>query len=262
MKSNYSNFESFRSQLISQGYKSIIIINKYEGPEQCFLSKKNILPDIISKTNYLLVLLIDSYAVEIIKKHFEDKQCIIRTLPSKDFLKSKQDIIDQEFFFEISEERWLHIFKRGEMLDTIDLCEHRRRCYMNLNEFIEEDVLDKKYFTLSFGYALMRYLQQTLPFEEFDLEEIFYKYEVEEAGFEAKCFEMGVEYIPNLNRGEKIDYLEGATGKSVELPFYGFMDDFYYHCQVNLYYKMLQLGFIMTNPLGEFYEPIKIDLSI
>ena len=85
MKSNYSIFESFRSQLISEGYKSIIIINKYEGPEQCFLSKKNTLPDIISKTNYLLVPLIDSYAVEIIKKHFDDKQCIIRTLPSKVF---------------------------------------------------------------------------------------------------------------------------------------------------------------------------------
>jgi hypothetical protein len=75
MKSNYSIFESFRSQLISEGYKSIIIINKYEGPEQCFLSKKNTLPDIVLKTNYLLVPLIDSYAVEIIKKHFDDKQC-------------------------------------------------------------------------------------------------------------------------------------------------------------------------------------------
>ena len=262
MQSNYSIFESIRSQLISQGYNSIIIINKYEGPEQCFLSKKKTLPDIVLKTNYLLVPLIDFYAVEIIKKHFDDKQCIIRTFPSKELLKTNRTIIDNEFFFEITEERWLHIFRRGELIDTIDLCEHRRRCYMNLKEFIEEDVLDKKYFTLSFGYALMRYLQQTLPFEEFDLEEIFYNYEVEEAGFEAKCFEMGVEYIPNLNRSEKIDYLEGATGKSVELPFYGCMDDFYYHCQVNLYYKMLQLGFIITNPFGEIYEPIKIDIGI
>lgn len=262
MQTKYSNFEIIRKQLIDQGYNSIVIVNKYEGPEHCFLSKKAVLPDITLKTNYLLVPLIDSYAIDIIKKHLDDKQCIIRTFPSTELLQSTKAIIDQEYFFEIKEERCLHIFKRGEMIDAVDLCEHKRRCYMNLKEFIEEDVLAKSYFSLPFGYALMRYLQQILPFEEFDLKEIFYNYEVEEARFEATCFNMSVDYIPNLSLTEKIEYLEGATGKSIELPFFRCMDDFYYHCQVNLYYKMLQLGFIMTNPLGEIYEPIKIDISI
>jgi hypothetical protein len=262
MQTNFTIFENIRKQLLNQGYHSIIILNKHEGPEECFLSKKDALPDIVLKTNYLLVPLTDSYAVEIIKKHFDDKTCIIRTFPSKEFLKSCKSIIDNDFFFEITEERWLHVYKRGEMIDTIDLCENTRRCYMNLKKFIEEDVIAKSYFSLPFGYTLMRYLQQVLPFEEFDLEEIFYNYEVEEAGFERSCFDMSIDYIPNLNRNEQIDYLEGATGKSLELPFNGCMDDFYYHCKVNLYYKMLQVGFIMTNPFGEIYETFKIDLNI
>jgi hypothetical protein len=35
------------------------------------------------------------------------------------------------------------------MIDAVELCEHRRRCYMHLKEFIKEDVLavigNKKY---------------------------------------------------------------------------------------------------------------------
>ena len=73
MPTNFLFFESIRKQLLKQGYYSIVIVNKHEGPEQCFLSKKQFLPDILLETNYLMVPLTGSYAVDIIEKHFVDK---------------------------------------------------------------------------------------------------------------------------------------------------------------------------------------------
>lgn len=262
MQISYTIVQSIRKQLLDQGYNSIVIENKHEGPAQCFLSKKEKLPDIIHRTNFLMVPLTDSYALDIIKGHFYDKTYIIRAFPSIMLSRSNFNLIDEDYFFEITEDRWLHIYKRGESIDTIDLCEHRRRCYMNLKEFIEENVVLKNYFSLPFGYALMRYLQKTLPFEEFDLKEIFYEYEVEECKFESTCFSLSIAYIPNLSLSEKFEYLEGTVGVPVEIDQFHFIDDFYYHCQSNIYYKMAQLGFIHTSPLGELYEPFKIDLSI
>ena len=209
MPTNFLFFESIRKQLLNQGYNSIVIVNKHEGPEHCFLSKKEFLPDILLETNYLMVPLTGSYAVDIIKQHFVDKFCIISTLPSLELLESSREIIDNDYLFQIKEERWLHIYKKGQLIDTIDMCEHKKKmCYENLIRFIEDEVVTKDYFSLPFGYALMRFIQKSLPFEN------------------------------------------------------GLMDNFYHKCQVNLYYKMVQLGFIVTNPLGELQEPIKINLSL
>lgn len=263
MPTNFLFFESIRKQLLNQGYNSIVIVNKHEGPEHCFLSKKEFLPDILLETNYLMVPLTGSYAVDIIKQHFVDKFCIISTLPSLELLESSREIIDNDYLFQIKEERWLHIYKKGQLIDTIDMCEHKKKmCYENLIRFIEDEVVTKDYFSLPFGYALMRFIQKSLPFEKFDLKEIFYNYEEEEARFEATCFDKSIVYVPNLNLTEKIEYLEGVTAAPAEIVEHGLMDNFYHKCQVNLYYKMVQLGFIITNPLGELQEPIKINLSL
>ena len=262
MQSPYTIAQTVRKQLLNLGYNSIVILNKHEGPQQCFLSKKDNLPEMVLKTNFLMVSLFDSYALDIIKKHFDDKSYIIRSIPSMGLLQSSYTLIDDDYFFEITEDRWLHIYKRGESIDTIDLCDRSRRCYMYLKEFIEEDVVTKSYFSLPFGYSLMRYLQKTLPFEEFDLVEIFYNYENEEAIFETTCFQLDVKYLPNLSLSEKYEYLEGATGGPVEFAISAYLDHLYYKCQVNVYYKMAQLGFINTSPFGELYEPFKIDLGI
>ena len=106
------------------------------------------------------------------------------------------------------------------------------------------------------------YFGQLLAVNPFDLKEIFYNYEEEEARFEATCFDKSIVYVPNLNLTEKIEYLEGVTAAPAEIVEHGLMDNFYHKCQVNLYYKMVQLGFIVTNPLGELQEPIKINLSL
>ena len=76
MPTNFLFFESIRKQLLNQGYNSIVIVNKHEGPEQCFLSKKQFLPDILLETNFLMVPLTDSYAVDIIKKHFDPENLL------------------------------------------------------------------------------------------------------------------------------------------------------------------------------------------
>jgi hypothetical protein len=262
MPTNFLFFESIRKQLLNQGYYSIVIVNKHEGPEQCFLSKKQFLPDILLETNFLMVPLTDSYAVDIIKKHFDDKFSIINGLPSIALLESSQKIIDNEYLFQITGERWLHIYKRGQSIDTIDMCQNRQGCYENLITFIEDEVITKDYFSLPFGYALMLFIQKSLPFEKFNLKEIFHNYEEEEARFEATCFDKSIGYLPNLNLTEKIEYIEGVSDAPFELSANAHLDHTYYNCNVNLCFKMVQLGFILTNPLGELYEPIKINLSL
>ena len=135
MPTNFLFFESIRKQLLNQGYNSIVIVNKHEGPDHCFLSKKEFLPDILLETNYLMVPLTGSYAVDIIKQHFVDKFCIISTLPSLELLESSREIIDNDYLFQIKEERWLHIYKKGQLIDTIDMCEHKKDVLRKFNTF-------------------------------------------------------------------------------------------------------------------------------
>jgi hypothetical protein len=108
----------------------------------------------------------------------------------------------------------------------------------------------------------MLFIQKSLPFEKIDLKEIFFNYEEEEARFEATCFDKSIGYLPNLNLTEKIEYIEGVSDAPFELSATAHLDHTYYNCNINLYYKMVQLGFIITNPLGELQEPIKINLSL
>ena len=261
MNLNYSSIQQIQKQLLNQGYNSIIVVNKHEGPEHCFLSKRTVLPDIILDTNYLLVPLADDYALDIIHDHFVTKNFIIRTLPNYELQISTSSNFDNEFLFEISEMRYLHIYKRGRNIDTIDIKKERRNIF-DIKPFLEEEFLSKNYFSLPFGYALIHFLQKHLPFEGLDFMELLYNYEREEAKFEYTCFVNGVKYVPNMNLSEKLDCLEGNLCREVKVSEYSFLDDTEYKIQTNLYYKLSQLGFIITNPFGEVYEPIKIDLAL
>ena len=76
------------------------------------------------------------------------------------------------------------------------------------------------------------------------------------------CAEFGVHYVPNMNMSDKVDFLEGNSGKEVEIDDYVDISDFQHYIESNLYYKLSQLEFIVTNPFGELYEPLKLDSSI
>lgn len=218
----------------------------------------------ILDTEYLMVPLIDDYALDIITKHLKGKECLIKALPNLKQLYSTQSIIDTEFKFQITASGYLIIYKNGQKIDCIDIKDHgfRRMICLDVKPLIEEVVITKSYFSLPFGYSLIRFLQKNLPFQAIDFTSILRDYEIEEVKFEITCADFGVHYVPNMNLSDKLDFLEGNLGKEVEIAEYADISDFQHYVESNLYYKLSQLEFIVINPLGELYEPLKFDSSI
>jgi hypothetical protein len=134
--------------------------------------------------------------------------------------------------------------------------------FLDVKPLIEELVITKSYFSLPFGYSLIRFLQKNLPFQAIDFTSILRNYEIEEVKFEIRCADLGVHYVPNMNLSDKLDFLEGNLGKEAEIAEYEDISNFEHYVESNIYYKLSQLEFIITNPLGELYEPLKFDSSI
>jgi hypothetical protein len=260
---SYLFAQSIRQQLLNQGYKMVIKENNQGDPYYCFLTKRNELPPICKPTKFLPVNLNEDFALEIIKDHFETRIHIIKSLPTHEQLHSVNTINDDRYFFEISEYSELKIYHVGQMIDYIDFSEEDD-FQISIKEFVLEILPIKEYFTVSLGYALMHFLQSTYPFENHDLGQILYKYEARESCFEQACLQSGNKYVPNLNLQEKCEYLESYDGGYAGKCKYAITCHDYsmYKADVNMYHKMVQLGFIITNPFGEIYEPIKIDKSI
>lgn len=261
--SSYLLAQTIRQQLLNQGYKMIIKENNQGDPYNCFLTKRSALPAICKPTKFLPVNLNEEFALKIIQDHFETRIHIIKSLPTHEQLHSDNTMIVDRYFFEISEYKELTIYHVGQMVDYIDFSEDDD-FQSSIKEFVLEVLPIKEYFTVSLGYALMHFLQSTFPFENYNLEQILYKYEARESCFEQACLQSGNKYVSNLSLEEKCEYLESYDGGYTGICKYAITCHDYsmYKADVNMYHKMVQLGFIITNPFGEIYEPIKIDIGI
>jgi hypothetical protein len=264
MHTSYTIAERIRKQLLDQGYISIVVENRLALLKTCYLTKKILLPEIISDTEYLKVPLIDDHALDIINKHLEGKNYILYSLPNIKQLHSTKNVLDTDYRFEIAASGYLIIYKRGQQIDCIDIRSNRfrRMIFLDVKPLIEELVITKSYFSLPFGYSLIRFLQKNLPFQAIDFTSILRNYEIEEVKFEIRCADLGVHYVPNMNLSDKLDFLEGNLGKEAEIAEYEDISNFEHYVESNIYYKLSQLEFIVTNPLGELYEPLKFESSI
>lgn len=262
MQTSYTIAQSTRKQLISQGYKNLVIEDRSSWLTYCFLTKKRELPKLISSSRYRLVPLNSDYALEIVAMHIEEKPALIMQLPNIETLINSKQLNTSEYFIKILSNNYLCIYFQGKLLDEIGMHRNKWCDYYLLQEFVEKEVSTKPYFTLGLGYALIAFIYKNFPFNDYDYKEIIQEFEQAEENFRKYCSIAKIKYLSNLSLEEKEEYLSGSVGQEIKMNPWSFSPKAYQSSLANTLYNISQLGFIRTNPFGEIYEPIKIELSI
>ncbi len=254
--------EAIKNALINAGYRNIVIEERDSLLTHCFFTKKLELPSQMSISNYRLVPINSNYALELIEMHIKKEKVLLMQLPSIEMTNTISQLSIIDYHIEILNNIYLRIYFQGKLIDEIKMHRTNWRDFYLLQEFVVKEVQTKMYFTLSLGYSLIKFIYKNFPFDEFNYKEIIVEYEQVEETFRKYCSVAKIKYLSNLTLEEKEEYLSGSLGQDIKMTPWSFEIFSYKRCLANTIYNMIEIGFILTNPFGELYEPVKIDLSI